>query len=274
MDSSIAPLLRVRHATRRFTPYPSLADRILLSQARNPVVAIDDISFDISSGRTLAVVGESGCGKTTLARSVAGLAPLSGGAIELAGNTVNSAAGPRFDRRQRQAIQMVFQNPDSSLNPRMRVGAIVREPLRTFGHSSENESQRQVAELFSAVGLPPSLVERFPLELSGGERQRVSIARALAARPQLLILDEPTSALDVSVQAQTVNLLLALQRDLGLAYLFLSHDLALVSRIADDIAILRRGKVCEIGPCDETLATPRHAYTRELLEATESFTVG
>jgi oligopeptide/dipeptide ABC transporter ATP-binding protein len=162
---------------------------------------------------------------------------------------------------------MIFQNPDSSLNPRMRAGKIVAEPLKTFSGLADEEIRRRVDELLVSVGLPADIAARFPNELSGGERQRISIARALAAAPELLILDEPTSALDVSVQAQTLNLLLSLQRDLGLTYLFLSHDIAVVSLLADDVATMYQGRLCEIGPADCVLSHPRHPYTQALVRA-------
>ena len=261
------PILAAHGLCCRFVSPPSLAERIFLSPARRAVLAVDGVSFQLEQGRTLAVVGESGCGKSTLARCIAGLQTPTAGSIEIDRVEVASPAGPRFNPEQRRAVQMVFQNPDSSLNPRMRAGSIVAEPLRTFAGLRGAQAEHRVHELLRSVGLEAGVAVQYPHELSGGERQRISIARALAAEPRLLVLDEPTSALDVSAQARVLNVLVELQRSLGLAYLFLSHDIALVAQVADEIMVLRDGAICEHGLATRVLAAPEHPYTRELLGA-------
>jgi oligopeptide transport system ATP-binding protein len=236
-----------------------------------PFVAVDDVSLDIRPGETLAIVGESGSGKTTLTRLLLGLVAPTAGSVEIGGKDI-----ARLDRAGwsavRREMQVVFQDPYSSMNPRMRVGDIVAEPLVT--HRKETRGRRgreartaRVAELLTSVGLDPSAAGRYPHEFSGGQRQRISIARALALRPRLVVLDEPTSALDVSVQAQVLDLLERLQRELGTAYVFVSHNLAVVRQIADRVAVLRSGALVELAGTAELFDSPREPYTRALLDA-------
>jgi peptide/nickel transport system ATP-binding protein len=249
-----APILRVDGLTRWFDVSPPLLRRLVEGSPRRVVKAVDGVSFALSRGGTFALVGESGGGKSTAARLVAGLDCPTGGSIEL---------GPgRGGGRVR--LQMVFQDPTGSLNPRWRVGRSIAEPMpRDLPGSAR---RRRVAELLATVGLAASDAERYPHEFSGGQRQRVSIARALAADAELLVLDEPTSALDVSVQAQILNLLKDLQTRLGLAYLFISHNLAVVRHLSDRVGVMYLGRLVEEGPVDAVLTRPRHPYTRLLLD--------
>jgi peptide/nickel transport system ATP-binding protein len=230
------------------------------------VVAVDDVSFDVSSGECVALVGQSGSGKTTVARCVVGLHPPAAGSIRLDGATLAARAGAR-SRQERRRIQIVFQNPFESLNPRQSVADAISWPAQTLGGLEKKAAREQVDRLLERVRLPARMARRFPGELSGGERQRVAVARALAARPDLLVCDEVTSALDVSVQAATLDLLAELRRDLGLAMLFITHDLGVVAAVADRVLVLDRGVVCEHGRTNEILATPEADYTRRLVEA-------
>jgi len=224
--------------------------------------ALDAVDLDIERGEVLAVVGESGSGKSTLARSLIGMT-VAAGSIELDGETVTASAASRT-LQQRQKIGMVFQSSSVAFNPRHSVEAILNEPLRLLGSRGAFTS---ATELLNMVGLPPALLRRYPWELSGGQRQRVGIARALAVSPDLLICDEAVSALDVSVQAQILNLLTDLQHQVGLSILFISHDLSVVSYIADRIAVMRDGKIVESGLADHVLDRATHEYTRRLLDA-------
>jgi peptide/nickel transport system ATP-binding protein len=221
--------------------------------------AVDGVSFDLQPGQTLGLVGESGCGKSTLGRMIVGLMPPSGGQIMLSGQPLQA----NRSLSQRRAIQMVFQDPYASLDPRMRVRDIIAEPLRIHGR----DDPARVARLLDQVGLPADAADRLPADFSGGQRQRIAIARALALEPSVLILDEAVSALDVSIQAQIVNLLRQLQRDLGLAYLFISHDLSVVRHISDRVAVMYLGRIVEHGPRDAVFDTPAHPYTQALLSA-------
>ena len=230
------------------------------------VVAADDVSFALARGQCVAIVGESGSGKTTIARCVAGLHAPAAGRILLDGEPLAARAKGR-PREARRRIQLVFQNPYDSLNPRHRVGGAIARAVRVLRDASEREAQAEALELLERVRLPARLARRFPGELSGGERQRVAIARALAAQPDLLVCDEITSALDVSVQAAVLELLAALRAELGLALLFVSHDLGVVATIADRVLVLDRGRVCEEGRVEAVLAAPRHPYTKRLIEA-------
>ena len=228
--------------------------------------AVDGVSLTIQPGETLGLVGESGCGKSTLGKSIARLYEPTGGSIKFEGNEL---AG--LSRRQlkpfRREIQMIFQDPYESLNPRHTVGAIVEEPFVIHKMGTREERRQWVTDLLAKVGLPEEAALRYPFEFSGGQRQRIGIARAIALKPRLLICDEPVSALDVSIQSQILNLLMELQRDLGLSYLFISHDLAVVKHISDRIAIMYLGKIVELGDSEAIYRNPRHPYTKALLSA-------
>jgi oligopeptide/dipeptide ABC transporter ATP-binding protein len=227
---------------------------------------VDGLTFAIEAGRTLGVVGESGCGKSTTAKLVLRLEEPTDGVIRFEGQDLRTldAAGLR---RYRASVQAVFQDPYASLNPRMRVGAIIAEPLVENERASASEVRRRVARLLDLVGLPERSADLFPHEFSGGQRQRIAIARALSVHPRLVVCDEPTSALDVSVQAQILNLLKRLQRELGVAYLFITHNLGVVSYVADEVAVMYLGRIVEHGGVEEVLADPKHPYTRALLDA-------
>jgi len=235
--------------------------------ARRPLVAVDRVSLELREGETLGLVGESGSGKSTLARCLLQLERPSGGTVTFDGRELTTLVGREL-RGVRRLLQMVFQDPAASLNPRLRVGYTVAEPLRLHGlRSGEAAVRARVEELFGWVGLGRQHVGRYPHQLSGGQQQRVAIARALACEPRLVALDEPTSALDVSVQAALLALLRDLQARLGLAYLFISHDLAVVSAMARRVMVMYLGQVVEEGPTGELLARPRHPYTRALVSA-------
>ncbi len=240
--------------------------RGFLQRVGGHVKAVDGVSFAIQAGETLCLVGESGCGKSTVGKTVLRLQEPTGGRIWLGGTEVTALddAGMHVHRRQ---VQMVFQDPYSSLNPRMRVGQIVAEPLENYGISEGAEKERQVASLLEKVGLRKDAMARFPFEFSGGQRQRLGIARALALNPRLIVADEPVSALDVSVQAQVLNLLMDLQDEFGLAYLFVSHDLAVVEHIGHRIAVMYLGRIVELAPKDRIFAKPLHPYTEALMAA-------
>ncbi|MCW5721624.1 MAG: ABC transporter ATP-binding protein [Devosia sp.] len=234
--------------------------------SRGRVQAVRGVSFEIARGETLALVGESGCGKTTLARCILGLQKADSGEVTLNGTRL-SGLSRRAMRPYRADMQCVFQDPYSSLNPRRRVEHLIREPLDVHGVGTPQERRKRVLELMERVGLRPDWASRFPHEFSGGQRQRIGIARALALNPKLIICDEPVSALDVSVQAQIVNLLYQLQRDLGVSYLFITHDLTLVENFADRVALMYLGQIVETGPAQEVWRNPQHAFTKTLIEA-------
>ena len=225
------------------------------------VMAVDDVSLSLAPGRSLAIVGESGCGKSTLARMLLGLLPASSGTVRIDGRELAS-----IDRHERaRLIQPVFQDPMSSLNPRRRVEDNVALPLIAAGGVSRAERRERVAAMLAQVGLSPAMAERFPAQLSGGQRQRVAIARALLVRPRILICDEPTSALDVSVQAQILNLLADLRAAFNLTLVFISHNLAVVEHVADEVAVMYLGRIVEHGEAGSGFSAPRHPYTRALL---------
>ena len=230
------------------------------------VAAVDDVSFSIDQGETFGLVGESGSGKTTTGRCMLRLIEPTSGAVRFRGENVLEFSRSRL-RRARRDMQIVFQDPYSSLNPRMRARKIVEEPLVIHELGSRAERRDRVAELFRLVGLSPAHLDRFPHEFSGGQRQRIGLARALALSPSFVILDEPVSALDVSIQAQVVNLLMDLQRQLTLTYLFIAHDLRLVEHICTRVAVMYLGRIVEIGPAASLFAAPQHPYTRALLSA-------
>ena len=227
---------------------------------------MDGVDFSIEQGKTLALVGESGCGKTTLGKSLLNLLP-SQGRVVINGVALNTLKGEEL-RQQRANIQIVFQDPFSSMNPRMLVGDIIAEGLRAL-HPQVTEQQRisRVKQLLQQVDLPEESMYRYPHEFSGGQRQRICIARALAVEPKLIVCDEPTSALDVSVQAQIIDLLKTLQREKGVSYLFITHDIAVVAEIAHEIAVMYQGKIIEHGRAEQILQHPQHAYTQQLLAA-------
>jgi peptide/nickel transport system ATP-binding protein/oligopeptide transport system ATP-binding protein len=233
------------------------------------VRAVDRVSFAVEPGRTLGLVGESGSGKTSVARAIVGIAPLSGGRILIQGGDVTRVTGGLL-RAKRRAVQMVFQQPSTSLDPRRTVAASISEPLVHLLHLRGSQLEARVIELLELVGLEAEHARRLPRELSGGQRQRVAIARAIATSPSLVVCDEPTSSLDVSVQAQIINLLVSLQAELGISYLFISHDLGTVRQIADTIAVMHLGRLVEIGPVDQVLDAPRDEYTQTLISAVPS----
>ncbi len=266
--SDTAPLLEAADLKCHFDVSPPLLNRLLEHQPRQVVRAVDGVSFRIDKGTTFGLVGESGCGKSTLARLVVGLHRPNAGAIRFEG--VDLAAGTaRTGSKSPQArMQMIFQNPYASLNPRWRVADIIAEPLRfrNLVHGRAAISAR-VAELLRQVGLSPADAQLYPHEFSGGQRQRISIARALAGEPDFLVCDEPTSALDVSVQAQILNLMKDLQRRLGLTYLFISHNLAVVYHVSDTVGVMYLGRLVEWADTESLFRRPQHPYTRMLLDA-------
>ncbi|MBE3096861.1 MAG: ATP-binding cassette domain-containing protein [Planctomycetes bacterium] len=240
--------------------------RGLLGRTVGYVRAVDGISFTLRRGRTLGLVGESGCGKTTAGRTILRLIPATAGSVTFEGRDV-FALSPSDLRQIRRHMQIIFQDPYGSLNPRMTVGGIIGEPLRVHGLARGRELEDRVARLLDHVGLAPAYRNRYPHEFSGGQRQRIGIARALALEPKFIVCDEPISALDVSIQAQILNLLEGLQDELGLTYLFIAHDLAVVSHISDDVAVMYLGHIVEQAPADALYREPLHPYTKCLMSA-------
>ncbi|KWB18677.1 glutathione ABC transporter ATP-binding protein [Burkholderia cepacia] len=260
-DRSASPILRVRDLVTRFPVKSGVFGRV--SQY---VHAVERVSFELRAGETLALVGESGCGKSTTGRSLLRLVESQSGSIEFDGRDISALKGPDLQALRRN-IQFIFQDPFASLNPRLTVGFSIMEPLLVHGVASGRDAQARVDWLLDKVGLPPEAARRYPHEFSGGQRQRIAIARALALNPKVVIADESVSALDVSVQAQIVNLMLDLQRELGVAYLFISHDMAVVERISHRVAVMYLGQIVEIGPRRAVFEAPQHPYTKKLMSA-------
>jgi oligopeptide/dipeptide ABC transporter ATP-binding protein len=256
-----AVLLDVRKLT---VHYP--VRKGIFSRVSGQVHAADDVSFRIAEGETLGLVGESGCGKSSTAKAVLKLVDPTSGEIAWRGQRIESLS-PRGMRPFRRELQAVFQDPYSSLNPRMRAADIVSEPIRNFEAASEEEIRERVAALFDRVGLRADQMVKYPYEFSGGQRQRLGIARALAPKPRLIVCDEPVSALDVSVQAQVINLLMDLQKEFGLSYLFVAHDLAVVEHISHRVAVMYLGRIVEIADTESIFTRPQHPYTVALLSA-------
>ena len=255
------PLLAVSHLTKHYAVHGGF-----FGHSRGEVHAVDDVSFAIASGETLGLVGESGCGKSTIARTVLRLVEPTSGAIEWRGQAIERLAATAM-RPHRRELQAVFQDPYASLNPRMRAADIVAEPIRNFERASTKAIAERVRSLFERVGLRPDQMSRYPYEFSGGQRQRLGIARALAPKPKLIVCDEPVSALDVSVQAQVINLLVDLQEEFGLSYLFVAHDLAVVEHISHRVAVMYLGRIVELTTTRALFGNPLHPYTEALLSA-------
>jgi peptide/nickel transport system ATP-binding protein/oligopeptide transport system ATP-binding protein len=257
------PLVEVRDLVKHF----AVTRGVVLTRRLGTVAAVDGVTFDVRRGETLGIVGETGSGKSTVARLMLRLIDPTSGTIAFEGEDVTSSRGSRL-KALRRDMQMIFQDPYSSLNPRKTVGAAIGEPFAVHGlHSGSGERRRAVQELMERVGLAPEHYNRYPHEFSGGQRQRVGVARALALSPKLIVADEPVSALDVSIQAQILNLLRDLQRDLGLTLVLISHDLSVVRHMSDRVAVMNHGKIVELAGADELYRAPRDEYTRALLGA-------
>jgi len=259
--ASTATLLEVRNLVKHYPVRTGVFSRVSAE-----VHAVDDVSFRIAEGETLGLVGESGCGKSTTGKLILRLVDPTAGSVEWRGQRIDNLSGPAM-RPYRRELQAVFQDPYSSLNPRMRAADIVAEPIRNFAAASPREIRECVAALFEKVGLSADQMIKYPYEFSGGQRQRLGIARALAPRPRLIVCDEPVSALDVSVQAQVINLLMDLQDELALSYLFIAHDLAVVKHISHRVAVMYLGRIVELGQTRDLFTSPQHPYTEALLAA-------
>ena len=256
-----SPLLKVTHLSKSFP-----GRKRFLKRDGGDIRAVNDVSFEIARGETLGVVGESGCGKTTLGRSILRLIEPTSGAVVFDGTDVSALRGQEL-RTMRRRMQVVFQDPFSSLNPRITVGAAVKEGILIHHLAEGRAADERVKVLFEEVGLDPAYASRYPHEFSGGQRQRIGVARALSVQPEMIVCDEPVSALDVSVQAQVINLLQDLQRDRGLTYMFIAHDLSVVQHIADRVAVMYLGRIVEIGSSHDLYADPIMPYTQALLSA-------
>jgi peptide/nickel transport system ATP-binding protein/oligopeptide transport system ATP-binding protein len=262
-DTAGEPLVKVRDLVKHFP----ITKGVVLTKQIGAVQAVDGVSFDVMRGETLGIVGESGCGKSTTARLLMRLMEPTSGSIEFDGREIANIKGGELKDLRRE-MQMIFQDPYSSLNPRKTVGTIISEPYAIHGlHKSEGDRKKAVQEIMDIVGLNPEHYNRYPHEFSGGQRQRIGVARALALRPKMIIADEPVSALDVSIQAQILNLLRDLQKELGLTLVFIAHDLSVVRHMCDRIAVMYLGKVVELASSTELYAHPRHPYTGALMSA-------
>ena len=266
-------LVQVRNLTKHFDTEDGLLDGVeftnefpYVSRSTETVRAVDGVSFDIVEGETLGLVGESGCGKSTLARTVLRLLEPTDGSVYFQGDDLASLSGEPL-RRKRKDMQMIFQDPQSSLDPRMKVGPIVEEPMRAHGMLDEEGREARAKELLEKVGLDPQHYNRYPHAFSGGQRQRVNLARALSVNPDFIVCDEPVSALDVSIQAQVLNTMEALQREFDLTYLFIAHDLSVIRHISDRVAVMYLGNVVEVADKEELFEHPKHPYTKALLDA-------
>jgi len=260
-DAVTAPVLEVTDLVKHFP-----VQRGLLRRTVAQVKAVDGVTFTVAPGETLCLVGESGCGKSTVARLITRLVEPTGGSIRLGGTDITKLDDSAMIAHRRR-VQMVFQDPYASLNPKLRAGDIVAEPLENYEAMGRAEREEAVAAVLQKVGLRAEMMRRFPFEFSGGQRQRLGIARALALKPELIVADEPVSALDVSVQAQVLNLLVDLQEEFGLSYLFVSHDLGVVEHIGHRIAVMYLGRIVEIGAKDDIVSEPLHPYTKALISA-------
>ncbi|MBS0429531.1 MAG: dipeptide ABC transporter ATP-binding protein [Proteobacteria bacterium] len=265
---SAQPLVVAHDLAKTFDVSAPWLNRVLERKPRTLLHAVDGVSFEIEAGKTLALVGESGCGKSTVARLLVGLYEPTRGGMHFDGQDAHAAFKTAEGRKLRKRIQMIFQDPYASLNPRWIVEDIIAEPMREHGILAERAAVRErVGELLKSVGLSPLDMVKYPHQFSGGQRQRISIARALATAPEFLVCDEPTSALDVSVQAQVLNIMKDLQRERGLTYLFISHNLAVVRHVSDQVGVMYLGRLVELADKRELFAQPRHPYTRMLLDA-------
>ena len=260
--STPQPLLQVTDLHKHFP----IKEGVLIERKVGEVRAVDGVSFDVQPGETLSLVGESGSGKSTTGYCVLQLMKPTSGSVKFEGTELTELGREEL-RRMRREMQIVFQDPYSSLDPRMTVGDIVGEPLVVHGIGTRRDRSARIRDLLDVVGFNPSYTNRYPHEFSGGQRQRIGIARALALSPKLIVCDEPVSALDVSIQAQILNLLKDLQRDFGLTYLFIAHDLAVVRGMSDRIAVMNRGQIVELGPAEEVYTNPQDDYTKALLSA-------
>ena len=261
-STQVEPLLDVRGLKTYFPIRTGLLQRVT-----DHFKAVDDVSFSIGKGETLGLVGESGCGKTTVGRTLLRLVPATAGTVTFEGHNMFTASGSEL-QKLRSDMQIVFQDPAGSLNPRMRVATIIGEPLLIHGMVTDKaELRERVESLLERCGMPRAAADRYPHEFSGGQRQRIGIARALALEPKFIVCDEPTSALDVSIQAQVINLLIDLQSEFGLSYLFISHDMAVIQHVCKRIAVMYKGKIVEEGTREDIIGNPQHLYTQSLLSA-------